>query len=263
MGLSGDSRARHLRLPPGFEWVAWRSQSLQRQMSLLVHAPAPGPEQPSKRYPVLYLLHGSGHDPDSVLRDVQPQACIAELGEAWLIIPDGRQGWWIDSPVDFRSKYQTYLLELVRWVVCRYPTIDSPAGRGLCGFSMGGYGAMLLAARHPELFGAASSLLGPLDIAQWHPEYYRLRLLLGTDLDTWQEHNPTAVAAQLHNTPLLFSAGTGALDRLQNEAFATALRALGIAHEFRVYPGEHNTDFVRQHLASHFAFHRRQFAAAA
>jgi len=118
---------------------------------------------------------------------------------------------------------------------------------------------MLLASQHPETFGAASSLLGPLDIAQLFPDYYRLRLLLGPHLATWQCYNPTNLAANLAHTSLKFCTAEEAFDRPQSEAFAAALRALSIPFEYDVYPGGHDTIFVREHISAHFRFHRRSF----
>jgi S-formylglutathione hydrolase FrmB len=246
-------------LPPSFERVRWRSDALQKRMTFLLHLPNAYEEQAAKRYPVLYLLHGSGHCPNSVLAEVRPQEHLVRLGDAALVIPDGDQGWWLDSPELPRSQYGQYLLELVRFVDQHYRTTASRTARGICGFSMGGYGAMLLAAQHPEMFGAASSLLGPLDILQMHPDYYRLRLLLGPQAATWQRFNPTSLASSLAHTSLKFCTAEEAFDEPQNEAFAEALRALGVPFEYEVYAGEHDTGLVRRHVAGHFRFHRRSF----
>lgn len=231
-------------------------------MAFLVHVPGAGLAG-MRGFPVLYLLHGSGHDRFSVLRGIRPQDHLQALGEAVLVIPDGDQGWWLDSPALPRSRYGQYVMELTRFVDHRYPTVPTREARGICGFSMGGYGAILLAAQHRECFGSASSLLGPLDIAQLFPDYYRLRLLLGDDLSTWQHHNPTQLVTHLVGTSLLFCTAETAFDRPHNDAFATALRARGIPFEYQVYPGAHDTMFVREHLAEHLSFHRRQFDLAA
>jgi enterochelin esterase-like enzyme len=246
-------------MPPGFQEVYWRSQALKKDMAFVLYLPASYEQQNAKRYPVLYLLHGSGHNRHSVLREVQPQQCMSELGEALLVIPDGEQGWWLDSPVLPASSYGRYVLELVRFVDQRYRTIASRGARGICGFSMGGYGAMLLASQYPEWFGSASSLLGPLDIAQLFPEHYRLVQLLGTDLAVWQQYNPAQRARYLAGIALWFCTAEEAFDRPQNDAFATALRSLGVPFEYHVYAGGHDTAFVREHLREHFWFHRRSF----
>jgi S-formylglutathione hydrolase FrmB len=169
----------------------------------------------------------------------------------------------MDSPIMEYSRYESYLLELVELVESEYPATANRESSGLCGFSMGGFGAIHLAARHPEEFASASSLLGPLDIVQWYPEYYRLASLLGGDIATWREHNPTTHCGSLANIHLRFSTGSQAIDRSQNDSFAEALRRLGIPHEYELYSGRHDADWVRRHLGCHFAFHHRHFPSVA
>ncbi len=244
-------------LPHGFRHIHWHSQALGKRMAFVLALPAGLADSPARRYPVLYLLHGSGHDCHSVLREVRPQEQMGELGQALLVIPDGEQGWWLDSPMVSHSRFGEYLLELVRLVDHDYPTIADRRSRGLCGFSMGGYGAMLLASQHPGLFGAASSLLGPLDIAQMFPDYHRLRMLLGPELSVWQRYNPCQSVSTLRETALWFCTGEDAFDRTQNNAFASALRSQQVDFVYHAHPGGHDTSFVRRHIGACFAFHRQ------
>ncbi len=253
---------RRRELPTGFHEVQWHSRTLNRRMAFVVSLPATYGEQPTRHWPVLFLLHGSGHDRHSVLREVVPQDHAQWLEDALLVIPDGDQGWWLDSPVLPDSCYGQYVLELLEFVDHRYRTIPNRAARGICGFSMGGYGAMLLAAQHPVLFGAASSLLGPVDIVQMHPQYHRLALLLGPELTAWQRHNPAYLAASLADTALLFGTAEEAFDRSQSEVFAAVLTALHIPFEYTVHPGQHDTAFVRQYIGEHLAFHCQAFDQA-
>ena len=208
---------------------------------------------------MIYLLHGSGHDPQSVRTQTFSSGSLAELGTAFLVVPAGDSGWWIDSPVRPLSKYSTYLLELVEWTERHYPVNRDREARAICGFSMGGYGAMLAAAQHPELFCAASSLLGTLDIAQMYPDYYRLQYLLGDNPVVWQRHNPIQWVDSLAGTALLLSTATQAFDRPQNDAFAQALRSRGIPFEYCVQEGGHDISFVRENIGRHLGFHRRTF----
>ena len=224
-----------------------------------VYLPPSGNDLSNLCFATVFMLHGSGHDHRSLLSQVQPQDHLRLLNDTILIIPDGDQGWWLDSPLLRRSRYAQYLLELVELVDDRYPTIAHRHARGLCGFSMGGYGAMALAAQHPELFGSASSLIGTLDIVQMFPDYHRLQVLLGADLQAWQKANPTQQAARLSNTGLLFCTAQRAFDRPQNEAFAEALRSYAIPFTFRIYPGDHNVTFVREHIDECLTFHRKAF----
>ena len=231
-------------LPPGFQENRWYSRSLRRSVSFLVWIPNTRYLEPVRRCPVLYLLHGSGHTPHSVLHEIRPQDGIASIGQSLLVVLEGGQGWWLDSPTVADSRYEQYVLELVALVDRRYSSVRNRRGRGLCGFSMGGYGAMLMACRRPDLFGSASSLLGPLDIEQMFPTYERLCLLLGADRATWQQHNPARLAGRLNGTALYFCTAANAFDWPQNEAFASVLRQLQIPFGYATHPGSHDSAFV-------------------
>jgi S-formylglutathione hydrolase FrmB len=104
------------------------------------------------------------------------------------------------------------------------------------------------------------------------PGYHRLTVLLGREQGVWQLYNPTQqaaglvlrpAAAGLAETGLRFCTASEAFDRPQNEAFAAALRSLGIPFECDVLEGTHDTSFVLQHIGDHFQFHRRAFAHSA
>ncbi len=115
------------------------------------------------RYPVLYLLHGwSGHY-DSWLKQT---ALLQYASEYQLIIvtPEGDNGWYTDSATVSADHYETYVLdELISDVDRRYRTIHDRRGRAVAGNSMGGYGALKLGFKHPEIFTLAASMSGALD----------------------------------------------------------------------------------------------------
>jgi S-formylglutathione hydrolase FrmB len=246
---------------PSFVDVRWRSRVLGRVMSFLLHKPQPATPA-STRWPVLYLLHGSGHDRMSVADQVLSALALTALDNALLVVPDGDQGWWLDSPARAGSCYGQYFWELVEYVDSHYGTEARREKRGVCGFSMGGYGAFCLASQHPERIGSASSLLGTLDIAQMFPNHHRLNLLLGPNLAAWKLHNPHSLTHKLERTRIWFCAAEEGLDRPQNEAFARQLSAAGLPFEFRMYSGTHDTQFVREHIAEALAFHRAVFDRA-
>jgi len=243
----------------GFREMRWQSRVLSKQMRSALYLP-PGADQPGKRgFATLFLLHGSGHTHRSVLSEVSPQDHVGLLHDTIVVIPDGDQGWWLDSPAVQHSQYAQYVLELVEWVDGHFATARHRGARGICGFSMGGYGAMSLAAQHSALFGSASSLIGTLDIVQMFPDYHRLRVLLGGEIEAWHAANPACHAPKLAGTALFFCTAERAFDLPQNKAFARALEHHAIPFTFKTYRGEHDTEFVRQHLDECLAFHRRAF----
>jgi GNAT superfamily N-acetyltransferase len=174
---------------------------------------------------------------------------------ACLAFVEGGKRWYLDSPVDSRSRGESAFLAALRAVESRYAAGGSRDNRAICGFSMGGFGAMYLAARHPDLFASASSILGPLDIEPLCPDYPGLRALLGDDPNMWREYNPAAHVAALRNVRLLVTTGDEAWDRPMGRRFVEACRARGILAAYRQQPGAHDVGFVAAQLEPHLAFH--------
>ncbi len=129
------------------------------------------PQGRQKHYPTLYLLHGSpGKDIDwikggKVSESADILIATHQIPELILILPDGngRQGEtseWGNS-FDQHQLIETYTVhDLVQYVDQHYRTIPDPAHRAIGGLSMGGFGAMNIAAHHPDIFGTVISLGG-------------------------------------------------------------------------------------------------------
>ena len=97
----------------------------------------------------------------------------------------------VPSPADPKSKYETYVAkELVKFVDDNFRTIKSPKGRAIAGLSMGGHGAMWLAIRHRDTFGAAGCLSGGVDIRPF-PNNWDMAKSLGKysqNKEVWDKH---------------------------------------------------------------------------
>ena len=144
-----------------------------QKRSFLVYLPPSynTPQGRAKRYPALYLLHGSpGSDADWFAAGDANQSADAliaqqKISELILVLPDGngRPGEtseWGNS-FDGRQNIETFVAaDLVRYVDAKYRTIASPAYRGIGGLSMGGFGAMNIAVHHPDVFGFVIALGG-------------------------------------------------------------------------------------------------------
>src|SRR5438128_1855963 len=68
------------------------------------------------------------------------------------------------------AAWETYhMRELIPWIDSHYPTVADRSGRAIAGLSMGGFGAMTYAAKHPDLFAAAGSFSGAVDTDYNYP----------------------------------------------------------------------------------------------
>jgi S-formylglutathione hydrolase FrmB len=154
--------------------VAFHSQSLGRNMRYRVFLPR-NYARSSKRFPVLYLLHGVyGNFKDwDTLSDLRR---YAENLDLIIVMPDGGNNWYVNSATVTENRYEDYVVrDLVAEVDERYRTIPSQESRAIAGLSMGAYGSLNLALKHPGLFAFAGSLSGalnaPSDLGPRQPEF--------------------------------------------------------------------------------------------
>ncbi|MCP9756171.1 esterase family protein [Lacihabitans sp. CCS-44] len=120
-------------------------------------------------YPVLYLLHGAGGNFSTWLNKTHDKNLFQNLADQYnviVVMPDGDiYSWYLDSPSNKESQFETYISqEVVAKIDVIYRTVRSPKGRLISGYSMGGHGAMYLSARHPDIFGAAGTMSGAMDM---------------------------------------------------------------------------------------------------
>jgi S-formylglutathione hydrolase FrmB len=169
-----------------------------------------------RRYPVLYLLHGaSGSDRDWT---EQGQAETIAAGRQLIVVmPDGgSSGWYADWFNDGHGgppKWETYhVRELIPWIDGHYRTRADRDGRAIAGLSMGGFGAMSYAARHPDEFVAAASFSGGVDIDSVLGDIVVPAPVFGLRAAQevrWQGHNPTTLAGNLRPLHLTIRTGNG------------------------------------------------------
>lgn len=227
------------------ETVRFRSALLGRDVTYRVVLP-PGyglVTSRATRYPVLYMLHGWGGDYDSWLTRSSLGLYAAEH-RLIVVTPEGGKGWYTDAPGG--EPYESHLLrELLPDVDGRFRTINNRRGRGVAGYSMGGYGALKLGFRHPELFAFAGSTSGALDAAARVGEESIERAFGEAGGATRFENDLPRLAREFPE------ARRGALPYLYldcglrdewfevNRDFAATLAARRITHEYRQLPGEH------------------------
>lgn len=138
---------------------------------VFVYLPPSYRAQTAKRYPTLYLLHGYIGSPDDWFKggyqgmnlQAEMDSLIAKgtSSEMIVVVPNGRNAYlgsfYTNSSVT--GNWEDYIYrDLVNYVDGKYRTIARSASRGIAGHSMGGYGAFMLAMKHPDVFSAVYSL---------------------------------------------------------------------------------------------------------
>jgi putative tributyrin esterase len=163
----GQKRAEqepdHPRLTPRvtLDDVRFRSPALNREMPYRVILPSHiGPDQ---RLPAVYLLHGAGGG----FRDWSNYSDVARFAEAGLILVMPEGGWSyytnaLDPPEDRYEDYVTH--DLISEVERRFPAAPGRANRAIVGLSMGGFGAVKIGLRRPDLFTFIGGLSSAIDV---------------------------------------------------------------------------------------------------
>jgi S-formylglutathione hydrolase FrmB len=213
--------------------VSVTSPAIGRPLHVRILLPADY-SRTTRRYPVLYLYSGTGgHAPDWV--EVGHADQVLAGRPLITVMPDigfGVPVWfsdWVNKTTSLGpSQWETfYIGQLIPWADANLRTRAERSGRAIAGLSQGGFGAMIAAARHPELFAAAASMSGATDIA-----YDRTTALTGhtfvtgtesaqpvppfsifgnpvTNEINWQAHDPVTLVENLTGMKVYLYTGNG------------------------------------------------------
>ena len=165
-----------------FDNLSLKSSILNMERKYAIYLP-PDYESSQRRYPVLYLLHGGGDDQTGWVQfgEVNRYAdkAIAEgtIPPMIIVMPDADSSFYINS-YDGKEKYEDFFVkEFIPAVENVWRIKNQKRFRGIAGLSMGGYGTMIYALKHPDLFDAAAPLsaafLGDDDITNFPEESWQ------------------------------------------------------------------------------------------
>lgn len=208
--------------------------------------------------PVIYLLHGYSKDYHAWL-DINPELPrLASYHGVIMVCPDGKNSWYFDSPIKPDSRYETYVSEeLVQYMDSHYKTKTDKSGRAITGFSMGGHGAMWVAIRHQDRFGACGATSGGLDFRSF-PESWEIKDVLGdyyTNNARWDSHT---VINQLHlikpGLAILFDCGTEDFFHEVNERLHKEMEYRNIKHDYISRPGIHDYEYWNRAIVYQLQF---------
>lgn len=236
------------------------SPSMQKKVEVIVVVP----DKTSSLASSVYLLHGYSGNARSWI-DMRPDLPdVADRYNLLFICPDGKNSWYWDSPVNPSMRYETFVAkELVAFVQSEYQVADSPTQRAISGLSMGGHGALWVGMRHPDVFGAAGSMSGGLDIRPF-PDSWEMKKQLGERKEypeRWKQH---AVIHQLETMEngkphLIIDCGVDDFFYAVNEATHRRLLERKIAHDYIIRPGEHNAAYWKNSLDYQLLFFIKHF----
>ncbi len=226
----------------------------------------------SKRYPVIYLLHGlTGNYANWTDRTDIAEA--ARWLNAIIVTPEGENGWYTDSVTKPDDRHESYIVkELIPEIDKRFRTKPERKSRAIAGLSMGGYGALKFGLKYPEMFSLAGSFSGALGAATFpalgrgEASLNSLAAVFGPmDSETRKandifrivrEASPEQIAA----FPFIyFDCGTEDFLIGNNREFMTLLSERKVPHEYRQLPGGHTWPYWSKQVKEFLQVAQRNF----
>jgi len=200
--------------------------------------------------PVLYLLHGLTDDDTAWIRYTSIERYAAAAGLA-VVMPQVHRSFYADEALGM--KFWTFLAEELPRITAGFFRIsERREDTFVAGLSMGGYGAMKWALRQPERFAAAATLSGALDVAyiqefdlRPHMRAMTRRVFADRTVKNSDEDllHLLGTVDRNHLPRLMLRCGTEDHLVAQNERFAAACAAHGIALDAGFGPGAHDWNY--------------------
>ena len=214
----------------------------------------PGP------FPVLYLLHGLSDDHTAWARRTSLERTVDGL-PLIVVMPNGERSFYTDSQSNPKAAFETYLThDLIGFVDRTFRTVPTREGRVIAGLSMGGYGAVKLALKHPDKFCAAVSHSGAVGFG-------RRTFDAGSEWAAIMGENAAggpndifalAETSDRSSLPALrIDCGMDDFLIEENRALDAHLTALGVPHEYEEHPGGHNWEYWDKHIQDTLKFFGR------
>ena len=221
-------------------------------------------------FPVLYLLHGAyGHFGDW-LKSTPNKDLVKNLADQYnmiIVMPEGETfSFYLDSPVNKESQFETFITqEVIQKVDKTYRTISNKNGRVITGLSMGGHGALYLSARHPELFCAAGSMSGAVDMGVMLNRDSSAQVIKlmepifgdkSNDIKMYEQYAVLNMLDKIkaNKLPLIIDCGVDDFLIEPNKELHRRLLYNKVEHDYTERPGAHTWEYWQNALPYHVLF---------
>jgi len=264
------------------ESLTIESKILKKKANYSIYLPA-GYQENSRKYPVLYLLHGytdneTGWTSFGEVQTIADAAIAANDATPMIIaMPDAGVDWYINS-YDGKTLYEDFFIkEFIPHIETTFKARGTREYRAVAGLSMGGHGTLVYALKHPDKFAAAA----PLSAAVWTKDE-----VIKTPLDQWNQYfgfiygqdleGEARITNHVRQNNGLFLVEDGDAEKIKkvkfyidcgdddflikgNMALHAAMIDQNIPHEFRVRDGAHDWNYWRTALPNVLSFVSESF----
>lgn len=259
------------------ESIKLRSKILGQEVNYCIYLPSDY-EASYRRYPVVYLLHGYTDDETGWIQFgeanlIADKAIAAQEAPPMIIVmPDAGVTWYVNDYKDKKKYEDMFVNELIPHIDATYRTRAKREYRGVAGLSMGGYGSLLYAMHHPDLFGSCAafssaiytdSTMRTMPIDRYNTVFADLYSgpVTGKErlTSTWNKNSVLNLARTLPEEALkkvswYIDCGDDDFLYEGNMLLHITLRNRAIPHEFRVRDGAHEWKYWRTGLPEALKF---------
>jgi S-formylglutathione hydrolase FrmB len=249
------------------EYGSIQSASLGRELKYGVLLPPSYAADPKRRYPVLYFLHGmNGNEREferrGVAGAVNKLRADGKVGEMIIVTPAGENSFYMNAKNGVRYE-DAIVKDLIPHIEKSYRVMGTPRNRAIQGISMGGFGATMIAFKHPEMFSSVTAHSAALFAELPKPtgsdrrSLFVARLvgnIFGDPPDDafFRSNNPIhlveANASAIKKAGLKIYFDVGDQDRYgfqdSNKILDERATRAGVPHEFHVFPGGHGWEYM-------------------
>ena len=264
------------------ESLTMESKILKKGVEYCIYLP-PDYDSSQRHYPIVYLLHGYTDDETGWVQfgeaHIAANEAIAsrEIPPMIIVMPDAGVTWYINDH-DGKVRYEDmFFEEFIPYIESQYRVRSKKEFRAIAGLSMGGYGTLIYALKHPDMFAACAPLSAAIyteDVVINHEQERWDRIegvmygkgVAGQDRisDHWKANNPLHVARNANSDTLktvryYFDCGDDDFLYKGNAAAHVLFRDLEIPHEFRIRDGAHNWTYWRTGIVDALKFLGKSF----
>ena len=253
-----------------------KSTILARPVRYCAYLPASFGTDMTRRYPVVYYLHGLGDNEQSLLNTggwdlIEELRHSGKIGEFVVLAPNGGHTFFLNS-ADGKIRYEDFVIkEFIPQMEAKYRVDGSAGKRGITGVSMGGYGALRLAFKYPQQFTAVSAQM-PALVAEIPANFSTggsgspssmMGDVFGNPFNrSYFERNNVFYYARTTPTPQLkrlkiyFDVGNNDDYGFEQggEKLHQLLDSRGVPNEFHIYPGRHDPQYAVRHFGEVIQF---------
>jgi S-formylglutathione hydrolase FrmB len=281
-------------LPGGstIEFKSFNSQSIGMEERYSIFLPPSFSTKRTRKYPVIYFLHGLNNDETSwtverygsMQNDIEKMMLDGKIPEFIMVHPRGDSSFYCNY-IDGSRRYEDLVTkELIAYMETSYRARKGRENRAIAGTSMGGYGALKIAMKYPDLYAAAagqSPIVFPGAKSFEMPEtmkssrFYKFFIDMITPIygnpiqqELWDANNPLVLAKtrKLNKLNIYFDYGTDdryiPMVHLDEgcKSLDQILTGAQVPHTFEIRAGEsHGWALVAKHLDTTLPFLSRTF----